>query len=378
MLLIRKTEFVAEGNRRRTIKTLIMLHLNTKKIKITIFAIAMTVAFCQTNAQQQLFATLNHNDTITAYYGANALQQAHDAAVKGDVITLSSGTFNGVTITKMITIRGAGMFTNTEKGTLPTIINGSSTIYNPSGSTSRDSIHHLSIEGIYFISGVYCVSSSSIYYNNSITLYDACFLKCRFAYFYGNTEKFRDAVFVNCIFDDASFISYSRFTNCIILNESAQYSNWCIFNSTLLNCYVTTCKPANSGYNTNIYFNCIVYYKNSNATGNLSSINSYNCIGIMSNGNSLFATPILNDCHNMNSLSSVFKTFNGTYNNGETFELQDSIVNNYRSTDSTQIGIYGGIVPYDPTVGNPKIRRCNVGLRSTADGKLNVDIEVVP
>ena len=58
-----------------------MLHLNTKKIKITIFAIAMTVAFCQTNAQQQLFATLNHNDTITAYYGAGALQQAHDAAV---------------------------------------------------------------------------------------------------------------------------------------------------------------------------------------------------------------------------------------------------------------------------------------------------------
>ena len=351
-----------------------MLHLNTKKIKITIFAIAMTVAFCQTNAQQQLFATLNHNDTITAYYVAVDLQQAHDAAVKGDVITLSSGTFNNVVITKAITIRGAGMFTNTETGTLPTIINGAS-INNPAigGSTSRDSVHHLSIEGVHFKT----TNSVAVVIGNissgAIKLYDAHFLKCRFSHFSAPYDKFSDGVFVNCIFDFIHSIPSSRFTNCIILSENTGQN--CINNSTLLNCYVTT---TTSCYSSNIYYNCIVYSNNSNATGNLSSIKSYNCIGIMSNGNSLFATPILNDCHNMNSLSSVFKTFNGTYNDGETFELQDSIANNYRSTDSTQIGIYGGIVPYDPKVGNPKIRRCNVGVRSTADGKLNVDIEVVP
>ena len=76
--------------------------------KTLLLALAMffaTVSF----AQQQL-ATLNHNDSITVYYGASALQQAHNAAVAGDIITLSPGSFTSVTITKPVSIRGAGMF----------------------------------------------------------------------------------------------------------------------------------------------------------------------------------------------------------------------------------------------------------------------------
>lgn len=73
------------------------------------------------HAQQQ-FATLQHGDSISAYYGPSALEQAHSAAVAGDIIALSSGVFDATNITKAVIIRGAGMIMDTHSMTLPTII----------------------------------------------------------------------------------------------------------------------------------------------------------------------------------------------------------------------------------------------------------------
>ncbi len=56
-----------------------------------------------------LLATLNHEGSISPYYGSSALQEAYNAANHGDVITLSSGSFLGTDIKKAITLRGAGM-----------------------------------------------------------------------------------------------------------------------------------------------------------------------------------------------------------------------------------------------------------------------------
>ena len=47
-----------------------------------------------------------------------------------------------------------------------------------------------------------------------------------------------------------------------------------------------------------------------------------------------------------------------------------------KGTDGTEVGIYGGSLPYDPTPTNPQITKFNVAAKSTADGKLSVDIEV--
>lgn len=67
-------------------------------------------------AQTSLMATLNHEGTISTFYGARALQQAHQAAASGDVITLSSGTFQAENITKAVTVRGAGMDVTSANG----------------------------------------------------------------------------------------------------------------------------------------------------------------------------------------------------------------------------------------------------------------------
>lgn len=60
-----------------------------------------------TGTAAQLTATLQSGDNVTPFYGANALVEAHNAAVNGDIITLSPGVFNHADITKSVTIIGS-------------------------------------------------------------------------------------------------------------------------------------------------------------------------------------------------------------------------------------------------------------------------------
>ena len=91
-----------------------------KKLLLTIIATLMVT--CGTFAQNKLVATLKHEDSTKYFYGGTALQNAHDVAEVGDVITLSEGVFLETTISKAVTIRGAGMIRNAEKGLETTTI----------------------------------------------------------------------------------------------------------------------------------------------------------------------------------------------------------------------------------------------------------------
>ena len=112
-----------------------------------------------------------------------------------------------------------------------------------------------------------------------------------------------------------------------------------------------------------------------------SSCTAINCVGL---GHSdIFKNMTAKNSTNkyVSTISSVFKTYNvtgyNTYiNDSWSFELTETAAQTYLGTDGTQVGIYGGNLPYseDPTI--PKITKCNVASKSTADGKLSVDIEV--
>lgn len=67
-----------------------------KKLFSLMLLFVATVLTNNAFAQGSLLATLNHEGTISTFYGAQAWKNAHDAAVNGDVITLSSGTFVAV------------------------------------------------------------------------------------------------------------------------------------------------------------------------------------------------------------------------------------------------------------------------------------------
>ena len=61
----------------------------------------------------------------------------------------------------------------------------------------------------------------------------------------------------------------------------------------------------------------------------------------------------------------------------EQFILKDEIATGFLGGDGTQVGIYGGMLPYSNRPTYMVLKRCNVASRSTIDGKLSVDIEVV-
>lgn len=67
----------------------------------------------------QLTATLQSGDNVTPFYGTDAFVNAYDAAVDGDVVSLSSGKFNVPSeISKSISVTGTYAFdTDTSKAT---------------------------------------------------------------------------------------------------------------------------------------------------------------------------------------------------------------------------------------------------------------------
>lgn len=332
-----------------------------------LFAVAMFVATFSF-AQQQL-ATLNHNDSITVYYGATALQQAHSAAVNGDIITLSPGAFQSVDITKAITLRGAGMYPDTVAGTAPTTLIGDFTL-----TVENDSLHNLYLEGLA------CTNTM-----NYSKVYNPRFVKCLFRTVQPTSSNtMRDAMFMNCIMDKF----YNRFSNNAASNGYAQntmFVNSVISNldycgsPSLINCVAKVIPlELNSG---GVSVRNSILYSDSYYTDATNVYNVYNSIGI-GTGNSIrnyFITTGTQNHQilNYNNFESVFKTFRGSIADGADFQLLDTIATSFLGTDGTQVGIYGGIMPFDPSVRNPLIKKCNVASRSTADGKLAVDIEIV-
>lgn len=301
-------------------------------------------------AQTSLMATLNHEGTISTFYGVNALRQAHAAAVSGDVITLSSGTFLSTDITKAVTIRGAGMDVSKAYDIVnePTVLGGNFNIKIPAEDTGR-----LTLEGIF--------------HNEDICFYEgqvknALFLKSRFKRIYGSAScKVQDLTVLNCRFSESISVSGSaQFLNSVVAYFSDGYMSFS-------HCVILNGNTNNKG---NQYKNCIICSEYSVS----SSSSAYNNLFIANQGN------ILNDVPNNTNLrvptsDERFAYLRG-YDDSKDYKLTDQNRNVLNATDGGEIGIYGGSLPYSAIPTNPQITKFNVASKTTADGKLSVDIEV--
>ena len=335
-------------------------------MKKLFFSLVALVVATMSYAQSSVLATLSHEGEISTFYGAGALKSAHAAAEHGDVITLSSGSFQATDITKAVTIRGAGMQMDTQTKTFPTIISGDFSINIPDDIEQR-----LTLEGIY----------NDFEIKVSGTLKNATFLKCRFHLVlpWTSTDRMKNLTFIHCKINSgfrlpaessASFVgcyildpycitktsSYYEFTNCVINAKGGLYR---VYASSTSSEYMSLSSIKNSSF-----INCIIYANydfttGSHVTQNLidSSCTAYYCVG------------------KNNVSESVFKNIPNTTNT-VIFELTDEAVTKYIGSDGKQVGIYGGDLPYNPRPTNPQITKCNVASKSTADGKLSVDIEV--
>lgn len=307
-------------------------------------------------AQNSLLATLSHDGTVSTFYGAGALQEAHASAADGDVITLSSGTFLSTDITKAITLRGAGMQADTLRGTLPTILSGDFKINVSDTLTNR-----LTIEGIY--------NNNTVFVNG--ILKNAMILKSRFKSW--NTQNkgvMKNVSFIHCRVSD-QLVPYNQSTfSCM-----GCYLDYIHINSfeneisaELMNCVIN--KASRMDGITSV--NCIFRVTGNNYYN--SSTVAYNCVAF---GLANYFKYVPNNTNKVvNNANEIFKTYTGTYSDSETFELTESAKTTYLGMDGTQVGIYGGSLPFDATPSNPQITKCNVAAKSTADGKLSVDITV--
>ncbi len=171
------------------------------------------------------------------------------------------------------------------------------------------------------------------------------------------------------------------------------------------NCFVHS--PLKNGDTNSMYYfkNCVLQFTDGKIRyGNLSGEETYstisnigtqsilyNCV-IHSPGNTAKASStcyynVANvDCFSTNSnttnkvesdFTKLFKTWTGgDYTDVEKYDLTETAATTYLGDDGKQVGLYGGSLPYDPAPSHPKVTKFDVASKTTADGKLSVDIEV--
>ncbi len=319
----------------------------------------------QATAQSSMLATLNHEGTVSTFYGATALREAHAAAAHGDIITLSSGTFVSVNITKAVTLRGAGMEVDTLSGTEPTVISGNFNIQIADSVSQR-----LVIEGVYH--------NFQIFYYGQLK--NAMFLKSRFydilPYTGSNAGIMKSASIIHCRIANAIDLSANSSVSCINCAIEDPYSaNTSNSNFEFMNCVIKFDTRAVNDVKSSSYKNCLMH--GGHAVAIPTSCTVYNSIG---SGYSKVFENIPNSTNAyISDMKTIFKTYVGQSLrklDSENFELTDAAKTKYLGTDGTQVGIHGGMLPFDSTPSNPQITKCNVASKSTADGKLSVDIEV--
>lgn len=333
-----------------------------------------TVSYAQTS----LLATLCHDGTISTYYGTTALKDALTDATHGDAITLSAGQFLGANITKAITLRGAGMSIRNDSINAheSTIVQGDFEV-NITDSVSQ----RVTVEGIYFTSkltyknkvrnALFMKSRFGSITSTDGTLVNSSFIHCRVAEGITLTEN-SNACMVNCVvwnpYNKSTSATNFEFDNCVLSFRNSGFAGN-VINSYYKNCIVMV--NASAGF---AYTNYIIPY----------SCTAVNCVGMSSYGaihssyNDIFYYMSSKNTSNVNITrpAEIFKEGNMAYNDMHTYELTDAARTKYIGTDGKQVGLYGGSIPYEEDPTTPQITKCNVAAKSTADGKLSVDIEV--
>lgn len=302
-----------------------------------------------TFAQVQV-ATLQHGDSVRVFYYADAFVNAYNAAVPGDVISLSAGSFTTCDINKdSLTIRGAGM---------------DQTFFASSfrlGYNSNSTMNSITMEGIYCGSTVYQYRSLEVHFTNMYFR----------SYNVYSTNYTLTGQFVNCLFNQyyGSTSSTPTLINCLVNNPSNSSFNY-------INCVVRYSVFSNLTHSS--FINSVLVFSNtsSNNASLPSTALAQNCIGVRETATS---GNIFGGCINQNSTmvgTDVFSNFSLDYMNPDRYILTDSAQAAYHGTDGTQVGLFGGFVPYTASLSYPVISHMNVAPRTTADGRLSVDIEV--
>lgn len=328
--------------------------------------------------QTNFVATLQHEGEFSHYYGQGALTEAYKAAVDGDIITLSPGTFTwSGNFEKGITLRGNG-----QDAPDKTFISGEINFY------SRSSNLETILEGIRF--------------NNTVTIYNDASSSAQ------GKMTFIKTFNVNIYTRTNGNNPQSAGPTVRIYNSYIQgmYFYTPSVDVVVYNSFVgNPISSSNIGENNINFINCTIQH---NKSGGYSAgvvtyisqayyLNFYNCIffpGGLNDGEKLHddyvRIPSTGSCYNCLSLvaQKLFENLSAKGNNwyasttsevlpnGQLSELTDEAKSKYIGTDGTEIGLHGGLYPWNTTVQYPTITTFNVESRTSEEGVLGIEVGV--
>lgn len=338
-------------------------------------AVSVFTAKAQNNEMPT--ATLQHGDQTLVFTGKTAFQAAYEAAAdSGDVITLSSGTFtfsgdkNNKTISKSLSVYGAGFENDTITGATSTrisVVDDGSMCLGSTDVTSEDEDGNIitrvriaefcHFEG--FVTGRFNVHSQL----KNITMTKVGFESL------GIDQNFSVANIAirQCHFSNLSCGPNTAVANLYISN-SHLYDAYLRPNITgkMDHCIATGDVEGGSWF----VSNSILYkslYEGSTATNNIFvGLNSSVGGGVQNMGT--------NWTNVANAGVWAAEGEDGSYAENKTFELK--YPDKYIGSDGTQVGLHGGDYPWNKIPSTPRIVESNIDTKTSADGKLKVNIKV--
>lgn len=285
-------------------------------------------------------AMLDHNGQVTLFDG-DKLQDAVNAAVDGDIIYLTLGTFKPFNVTKKITIRGTGE-TSVIDGDVNISIPGSAKLTSPV-------LEALAVSGTV---------------NIGAQVDDMIIRKCKIANFTIGAQvdgAVLDRCYITNEFTLSSYIKGMTVVNTKLYAVKA--NSGATQNTTFVNCHFYLLL---TNYFSATIINSIIQSYDHYQTLNSSVILNSLILSLISVGSSSVAQ----DCYYENNYR-IGSNCESTY---DTPTLQSK---GYLGTDGTVVGIYGGDTPYTLEPSVPKVTSSDLKL-DMEQKKLNVTLTVFP
>lgn len=321
------------------------------------------ILFCLTGFSQIGKITLSHNG-VTSFF--TTLASAHSAAVNNDTVYLPGGSLAGTTISKKLTIFGAGFCPDSTLATMPTTL--SSKILIANGASGGK------IEGI----------SGEIYFNNntnsSFTL-KRCYLvlNCEnnASYSHGANMLISDCIITE-INDYLNFPSVTFEKNIFALNRT--YKKIATFTNNIFHHLDYPMVISNSFLNNNIFIGTTTTI-NMAAITSCTLANNLFCstAGSQTVINWGTSNTFINNLTNQSTVNNLISISGNTFSYSNNYHLKPTSPGINYGTDQTDVGIYGtarpckaGWVPL-----NPHISSKNIGLQVGSSGNLSIDVTAV-
>lgn len=325
-----------------------------RKVIFLMTALCLNCGVVKSQVSDAVIATLQHGDSLQTFYGYGAFSDAVSAANDGDVIRLSAGTFNLADIRKSLTVIGAGFINDSINNIYAT------NLYAWGSSNFWILADNCKFEGL-------SIQKQTIIdeYGRNIE-----FVKCRFGSRLLFNDTTENVTLRQCV------VTYDSNPEGYSLNlYSSPHTNLCIIGSYILDgssyrdtgetIYLDHCILPKPLERSATYTNCIIGGTFEDGITNVVR----NCV-LFDEEPEITTTGYVN--YYSFDYDDIFEEEMDDlwWDDEKTFKVKADL----DTTDDTEIGMYGGDYPYNPTPSVPQITDFTLDDSDITNGTLKVSV----